>query len=181
MASRPRRTIEAAVFDRGIGLVSASELLGMPESKWGLLRDRLTDRKQSDPDGLTAKCLMCEGRVFIQSRMLHDERLPYLAHYSGSDVHCPWYQGHTASEVQRQANLIEYLLRHTPLRPLLDKKVGEHIRRAKKLIEQTSRDANDAEWAVMKYLVPEVFDPVTRYQLTELDALPKWAMPPTDA
>lgn len=38
---------------------------------------------------------MCEGRVFIQSRMRRGKRLPYFAHFKGGDPNCPWHRGMT--------------------------------------------------------------------------------------
>ncbi|MFH1346275.1 MAG: hypothetical protein ABIL01_34490 [Pseudomonadota bacterium] len=94
-SQKPRRIIEAAIFDRQIGPVTATELLAMPEDGWGILRDRLTDYAREKDAGLLARCLMCESRVFIQSRMLRGNRLPYFAHFKGGDPSCPWHHGAT--------------------------------------------------------------------------------------
>jgi hypothetical protein len=94
-SQRPRRIIEAAFFEKEIGPVSSAELLAMPEDGWGILRDRLTDYAREKESGLLARCLMCEGRVFIQSRMHRGKRLPYFAHFKGGDPNCRWYWGAT--------------------------------------------------------------------------------------
>ncbi|WP_448044368.1 competence protein CoiA family protein [Bradyrhizobium liaoningense] len=94
-SQKPRRIIEAAFFEKEIGPVSATELLAMTEDAWGILRDRLTDYAREKESGLLARCLMCEGRVFIQSRMHRGKRLPYFAHFKGGDPNCPWHRGMT--------------------------------------------------------------------------------------
>jgi hypothetical protein len=65
---KPRRIIEAAMIE-GVGPLSARELLSMPEDDWGIIRDRITDRASGKADGRVARCMMCEGRVFIQTRV----------------------------------------------------------------------------------------------------------------
>lgn len=94
-SQRPSRIVEAAFFEKDIGPVSAAELLAMPEDSWGILRDRLTDYAREKEAGLLARCLMCGGRVFIQSRKHRGKRLPYFVHFKGGDPNCPWYCGMT--------------------------------------------------------------------------------------
>src|ERR1700687_3221874 len=93
-AQRPRRIIEAAMIE-GVGPVTALELLGMPEDDWGIIRDRITDRASGKADGRVARCMMCEGRVFIQTRVKGGKKLPYFAHYKGGDPNCKWFHGKT--------------------------------------------------------------------------------------
>jgi hypothetical protein len=93
--STPRRIIQAAMFDGAIGPISATELLALPEDTWGMLRDRLTDYSHGKADGLVAKCMMCESRIFIQARKHGGKRLPLFAHYRGGNPHCPWHHGPT--------------------------------------------------------------------------------------
>lgn len=94
MARKPQRIIEAAILE-GIGPITARDLLSMPEDSWGLLRDRITDRRQGK-DGLLARCMACEDEVYIRTARLAGISLPLFAHYSGGDPHCPWYQGRNA-------------------------------------------------------------------------------------
>lgn len=79
-------------------------------------------------------------------------------------------------EIQRYAVLIERLLRHTNQNNLLAGKVGEHIERAKRAMEGSLCLEGEPEWEVMAYLIPEVFDRVTREELVYLGALPAWAV-----
>lgn len=85
------------MFDQPIGAMSAPELLSLPEDTWGTLRDRLTDGARGSQDGLAARCLRCEGRVFIQTRKQGERRLPYFVHYKGGDPACPWHHGSSLS------------------------------------------------------------------------------------
>lgn len=91
MARQPQRTVEAAIIE-GIGPVTASHLLSVDENRWGIWRDRITDRR-SGKDGLTARCMLCGGKVYIRTARLRGVNLPLFAHYSDSDPSCPWYQG----------------------------------------------------------------------------------------
>jgi hypothetical protein len=93
----PRRIIEAVMFNQPIGPMSARELLSLAEDAWGTLRDRLTDGTRGGPNGLTARCLRCEGRVFIQTRKQGERRLPYFVHYKDGDPNCPWHHGSSLS------------------------------------------------------------------------------------
>lgn len=91
MARQPQRTVEAAIIE-GIGPVTASHLISVDENRWGIWRDRITDRR-SGKDGLTARCMLCNGAVYIKTARLKGISLPLFAHYSDSDSNCPWYQG----------------------------------------------------------------------------------------
>lgn len=78
-----------------VGPVSARELLRMPEDDWGIIRDRITDHTSGKTDGRVARCMMCNGRVFIQTRVKSGKRLPYFAHYKGGDPNCKWFHSKT--------------------------------------------------------------------------------------
>lgn len=69
----------------------------MPEDEWGILRDRITDFAADKDGGRLARCMHCNSRVFIQTRVSGEKRLPYFVHYSGGDPACPWFQGKTIS------------------------------------------------------------------------------------
>ena len=99
----PRRIIEAVIFDGDIGPLSARELMAMPNDDWGLIRDRITDRNNGKCDGLLARCMCCGGRVFVQSRLIGNKRLPFFAHYKGGDPNCPWYHGRTIQPDEARA------------------------------------------------------------------------------
>lgn len=94
MARKLQRIIEAALIE-GIGPITARDLLAMPEDRWGLLRDRITDRRHGK-DGLVARCMACEGEVYIRTARLGGTSRPLFAHYSGSDPDCPWHHGRNA-------------------------------------------------------------------------------------
>ena len=68
MVRKPQRIIEAALIE-GIGPITARDMLVMPEDRWGLLRDRITDRRHGK-DGLVARCMACEGAVYIRTARL---------------------------------------------------------------------------------------------------------------
>ena len=91
MLRQPQRTLEAAIIE-GIGLVTAHDLLSTDENRWGIWRDRITDRRQGK-EGLTARCGNCDGAVYIKTAKLRGVSRPLFAHYSGSDPNCPWYRG----------------------------------------------------------------------------------------
>ena len=91
MARQPQRVVEAAMVER-IGPVTARELLALPDDSWGLLRDRITDKRQGR-DGLEAHCMACNGNVYIRTARLRGFSRPLFQHYSGTDPNCPWYQG----------------------------------------------------------------------------------------
>ncbi|RWX43373.1 hypothetical protein H206_02756, partial [Candidatus Electrothrix aarhusensis] len=92
MARKPQRSVEAAIIEN-IGPVSIQELLAMPEDRWGMLRDRITDR-HNGKDGLSARCMWCNHPVYIKTSRIEDNIYPLFAHYSGSNPEeCPWYHG----------------------------------------------------------------------------------------
>lgn len=94
MARKPQRIIEATLIE-GIGPITARDLLAMPEDSWGLLRGRITDRRHGK-DGLVARCMACEGEVYIRTARLGGTSRPLFAHYSGRDPDCPWHHGRNA-------------------------------------------------------------------------------------
>jgi hypothetical protein len=91
MVRTPQRIIEAAIIDR-IGAVTAHELLSMPDDRWGLIRDRITDSRHGKDD-LVARCMGCGGDLYIRTSKLRGIARPLFQHYTGSDPNCPWYQG----------------------------------------------------------------------------------------
>ncbi len=82
---------------------------------------------------------------------------------------------HTRDDIQRSALILERLLTHTPLANLLEGTVGEHIARAKAIMDGNLVLEQEPEWEIVGYLVPEIFDPRIREQLRYLGSLPKWA------
>jgi len=92
VSNQPKRIIEAAIFEGDNGPISAQELVAMPESEWGLLRDMITDHRNGGEGGV-ARCLACDSHVFIQSCYYKGKRLPYYIHYKGADENCPWFHG----------------------------------------------------------------------------------------
>src|ERR1700739_355702 len=94
--SQPRRIIEAAMIE-GVGPIRARELLAMTDDDWGILRDRITDRRAGRPAGLVARCMMCGSKVFIKVRTIDQRKRPLFAHYKGGDPRCPWGHHSTVS------------------------------------------------------------------------------------
>ena len=87
----PQRRLEAAVFDHGVGVVTAVELVAMQEGDWGHLRARITDRRNGDPSGFRARCMACGGDVFIAAIAKGGLRLPMFKHYESADAPpCAW-------------------------------------------------------------------------------------------
>jgi hypothetical protein len=82
------------------------------------------------------------------------------------------------SGIQTYALIIERLLRLTSLHHLLDGTVGKHVERAKKAVEGNLCLDYEPEWDIVRYLVPEVFNPLIRDELVYLDVLPFWAVSP---
>lgn len=82
---------------------------------------------------------------------------------------------HNREEIQRCALILEHLLRLTPLSQLLRGSVGDHIERAKQIMDGNLVLEHEPEWSVMAHLVPEIFDARIREQLRYLSALPLWA------
>lgn len=91
MTRKPRRIVEAAIVER-YGPIAATDLLAMPDDRWGMIRDRITDRRNGK-DGLVARCMKCDGEVYIRTARIGGVNRPLFAHYAGNDPRCPWYQG----------------------------------------------------------------------------------------
>lgn len=79
-------------------------------------------------------------------------------------------------DVQRYALLLEHLLVNCNQHALLQGTVGQHLERAKKVTEGNLCLEGEPEWKVLAYLVPEIFDRITRAELIYLDALAAWAV-----
>ena len=91
MVRKPQRIVQAAIVER-IGAITANDLLAMPGDSWGIIRDRITDRRNGR-DGLVARCMACDGEVYIRTARIRGVSRPLFAHYAGSDPSCSWYQG----------------------------------------------------------------------------------------
>lgn len=88
-----KRIIEATVFEGEIGPVTARELVAMPQTEWGLLRDRITDQRHGRPAGLICRCAMCGDPVFIRARKKSGVPHPLFSHFQGGGLGCPWHHG----------------------------------------------------------------------------------------
>jgi hypothetical protein len=91
MVRKPQRVVAAAVIER-YGPVTAEDLLAMPDDRWGLIRDRITDQRYGK-DGIRAQCMACEGDVYIRTARARGLNRPLFTHYAGGDPNCPWYTG----------------------------------------------------------------------------------------
>jgi len=69
------------------------------------------------------------------------------------------------------ADIIRRALNETKCQDLLTSTVGNHIKRHTD-IEQISTDSEIMN--LLKFLVPEIFDPLLKDELQFLDALPEW-------
>jgi len=75
----------------------------MPEERWGILRDRITDHRQGR-SGLVARCMACESKVFIRTAPRNGRCSPLFVHYVGGDSDCPWHQGRNMRPDDARAN-----------------------------------------------------------------------------
>lgn len=82
-----RRIIQEVIFD-DLGPLSIAALLKMQRPSWEALRAGITDQRSGKP-GLIARCLLCQGEVFVRTA----KGKPLFAHYVGSDPSCPWFTG----------------------------------------------------------------------------------------
>lgn len=69
------------------------------------------------------------------------------------------------------ADLLGKLLKSTCVRDLLGGTVGGHLERARS-VPQVSEQS--PEWKALRYLIPEVFDPVIQEELAYFGMLPEW-------
>jgi hypothetical protein len=84
-----QRTIQKVRFDGRIGYVTADELLGARASLWRHWKDMLTQGNQSPGKGYTARCVLCEGTVYIYL----PNGFPAFKHFKGEGETCPWHTG----------------------------------------------------------------------------------------
>lgn len=122
----PSRLVKAAIFEGDIGIVAAQRLLALEEDSWGALRDRINARQAEDPGRPLARCLMCEGPVYV--RVSSDRRrLPLFYHQRGGPADCPWYSGPTVQPDEARA--AQYLGRQeSRLHRGLCEKIAELLR-----------------------------------------------------
>lgn len=75
-------------------------------------------------------------------------------------------------EFSRYTDIIDKLIQSTAIGKHIKPSVLEHMRRYS---DVDQADEQSREWALLRRLLPEVFDPVLRNELIYLDALPIWA------
>ncbi len=99
-----RREIKKVKFDgpvgRLLGLVTSDQLLSINSDMWQHWRTMLTKGRQGEPDGYKARCVLCDGMVYIAEVSSRDESAlggklvaPYFKHFGGEGIDCPWYTG----------------------------------------------------------------------------------------
>lgn len=136
---RPKRKIEAGVFDGEIGPVLARELVAMPEAEWGTLRDRITDYRNGRPSGLLCSCAMCSAPVYIRVRKKNEVRYPLFSHYQDDGLWCPWHhESHENPDALRRDQYQGLQESHT------HRLLCEQIARLAKLDERYISSAVDA-------------------------------------
>lgn len=87
---RPLQRIVRQVRFAGIvGHVTADQLLAADEKYWRQWRNKLTDGRRGDPKGYVARCILCEGRVYIYL----PNGVPAFRHFAGEGLTCPWHTG----------------------------------------------------------------------------------------
>lgn len=77
------------------------------------------------------------------------------------------------------ALIMREILQRSGADDLLRGSVGQHLDRALSLGDGNFVLDYEAPWAAMAALLPELFDPLLRFELETLDALPVWARPKT--
>jgi hypothetical protein len=113
----PKRIVEAA-FLEDIGVVTAPELLDLPEAIWGNWRDRITDHRTSG-DGIIAYCWQCGGHLYIRT----NAGRPLFAHYQDNHLNCTWHQ--RSNSKLRDHRAAQYLgQQESPLHRLMCEQVG---------------------------------------------------------
>ena len=75
------------------------------------------------------------------------------------------------------AMIMREILKRAGTADLLLGSVGKHLDRALALGDGNFVRAYDAPWLAIESLLPELFDPLLRFELEMLDALPTWARP----
>lgn len=93
VARQLKRIIRFALFDDGIGPISAEELVAARTERWELWRRMITDAHQATPRRDLARCLKCMGPVYIKTKAIKGVKRPLFAHYAGADAACPWFTG----------------------------------------------------------------------------------------
>lgn len=76
---------------------------------------------------------------------------------------------------------MQEILRRAGTNDLLLGSVGKHLDRALALGDGNFVLDYEAPWSAIESLLPELFDPLLRFELETLDALPTWARPKTNA
>lgn len=79
------------------------------------------------------------------------------------------------------ALIMQEILQRCGADDLLLSSVGKHLDRALALGDGNFVLDYEAPWAAIAVLLPELFDPLLRFELETLDALPTWARPKTTA
>ncbi|WP_269717181.1 DUF6035 family protein [Caulobacter sp. NIBR2454] len=79
------------------------------------------------------------------------------------------------------ALIMQEILRRAGTNDLLLGSVGKHLERALALGDGNFVLDYEAPWSAIESLLPELFDPLLRFELETLDALPTWARPKTNA
>lgn len=92
-AHQLKRVIKFALFEDGIGPISAEELVAASTERWELWRRMITDAHQATPRRDLARCLKCMSPVYIKTKAIRGVKRPLFAHYAGTDSSCPWFTG----------------------------------------------------------------------------------------
>ena len=88
-----QRTVREAVFDLPRGRITIEQLMAMEQARWEHIRSEINLQRRRDPGRPLARCLLCDGPVFIRSQYANNGHLPVISHYANSDPDCPWYDG----------------------------------------------------------------------------------------
>ena len=86
-----------------------------------------------------------------------------------------------SENLQPFALIMHKILQRCRADDLLLGSVGKHLDRALALGTGKFVLDHEAPWAAVSVLLPEIFDPLLRFELEALDALPIWARPKTAA
>ena len=86
-----------------------------------------------------------------------------------------------SENLQPFALIMREILQRAGTDDLLSGSVGRHLERALALGDGNLVHDHEAPWSAIESLLPELFDPLLRFELETLDALPIWARQKTTA
>jgi len=145
----PKRIVEAA-FLENIGVVTAPELLDVPDAHWGNWRDRITDHRTSG-DGIIAYCGQCDGHLYIRT----NAGKPLFVHYRDAPLDCTWH--HRSNSKLRDLRAAQYQgQQQSPLHLHMCEQVGQLAALDARCKNEPTINKRLASTVSDKYKLPDV-------------------------